>query len=107
MATLCMAATTGLAEVGFLQRLVGAELLDVGAARERTTGTGDHDGRDRCIGIGTAKAVHDALAGRQTESVDGRVGHGDHGNGAVDFVFSGHGAVVPWKVKKNDRAFLL
>jgi hypothetical protein len=47
------------------------------------------------------QAVHDALPGSQPQSVDGRIRHGDHGNGAVDFVFSGHGAVVPWKVEKE------
>jgi hypothetical protein len=52
------------------------------------------------------KAIDDALAGGQAQTVHRWVGQRDHGDVAVDFVFSGH-AVVPWKVKKNDRAIFI
>ncbi len=93
-------------QVGFLHRLVGTEFLDVGPAGEGTASARDDDGFDGGIGIGPLQTVHNALPGGKTKPVDGRVRHGDHGNRAVDFVFSGH-AVVPCKVKKNGRAILL
>src|SRR6218665_1613167 len=77
-----------------------------GRAGEGGGGAGDDHGAEGGVGIGPQQAVDKALAGGQPQSVDGGVGHGDHGDAAVDLVISAH-AVLPCRVKKNGRAFLL
>src|SRR6218665_3324876 len=108
MATLCSAATTGLlefsitaitdsrcgscADLSVPNSLMSAppEKEEGGAA---LGGGGAAAGRGR-VGIGPQQAVDKALAGCQPQSVDGGVGHGDHGDAAVDLVISAH-AVLP------------
>ncbi|MCY1231944.1 hypothetical protein D9M72_444110 [compost metagenome] len=81
-------------QVGLLQRLGRAEFLDVRTARERLAGAGDDDGLDGAVGIGLGQAVGDADACREAETVDRRVGQGDHGDIAEHFVFSRHAAFL-------------
>jgi hypothetical protein len=81
-------------QVGLLQRLGRAEFLDVRTAGERLAGAGDDDGLDGVVGIGLGQAIGDADAGRETETVDRRVGQCDHGDIAEHFVFSRHAAFL-------------
>ncbi len=85
-------------QIGFLQRLGAAKLLDVGTPRKRFAGAGDDDGLDGGVGIGLGQPIGDADPRGIAQAIDGRVVQRDHGDVALYFVFSGH-ACVPQKVK--------
>src|SRR6218665_860765 len=135
MATLCSAATTGLLEFSITalpdsrcgscadlsvpnslmsappEKALPAPVMTMAltaasaSARSRPSPTPWRVARPLPL-TGGQQAVEKGVAGCQPQSVDGGVGHGDHGDAAVDLVISAH-AVLPCRVKKNGRAFLL
>jgi hypothetical protein len=101
-------------KVGLLDRLGRAELLDVGAARERPARAGDHDRLHRRVVACLRQAIGNADAGGVAEAVDRRIRQGDDGDIAKHFVFSGHAAFL-WdgrdrkttRTEKHGRSFLV
>ena len=93
-------------EIGLLHRLVGAELLDVRPAENAPPAP--------VMTMALTAASCCALSRPSTmpwrverpRPLTGGLAKRDHGDAAVDFVFSGH-AVVPWKVEKNGRAIFI
>ncbi|MNT72272.1 hypothetical protein D3C72_2108560 [compost metagenome] len=74
----------------FRERLGRIEFLDIGAARKGLAGAGDDDGFDGLVRKRLADAGHGGRARRQAQAIDGRVGQGNDGNGAVHLIFSTH-----------------
>ena len=77
-------------QIGLLQRFVGAEFLDVGAARKRLAGAGDDDGLDGLVIIGFLQVVGEALARGVAQTIDRGVAQCDQCDRAMNFVESCH-----------------
>jgi hypothetical protein len=74
------------------RRVRGAELLDVGPAREGTFAAGDDDRLDTGIGLRTVERLHQPLSQRSAEAVDRRVVQADQRVRAANLVLgAAHG----------------
>ena len=73
-----------------MHRFGGTKFADIGAAGERFSGTGNHNGFHRSIGLGLLHTVGNTLARSQAQTIDGGVIQRNDGNVAVDFVMGSH-----------------
>ena len=83
-------------QIGFCQGFRGSKFLDVRTAREGFAATGQYNRFDSRVGNGFLQAVRDAQAGGVTQTVDGRIVHGDHRHTAVNFIFRCHVFSLGW-----------
>ena len=83
-------------QVGVLHRLGAAEFLDVRTAREGFASAGEDNGPGCGLGAGFGQAFGDPLAGCETKAVDWWVVQRDHGDVAMQFVFSSHACFPQW-----------
>src|SRR5437899_11076425 len=66
---------------------------DIRPAGERARAAGQHHGLHVRIGFGAGQPLHDVVPQIETQPVDGRVVHRDHGDRAAQFVDCGAHAV--------------
>ena len=76
--------------MGLLESFGRAEFFDVSASGKSLARAGDHDRFDGIVCLGLLQAFDNGLSGCQSQSIDGRVIHGDHGDIAMNCVISTH-----------------